>query len=314
MDTNDFTEQAAPHAQDDYPKFYTTTVPVTVPLPNVPTPAAPLAPMPKPAPCKRPWYHHIERPHPLLWIALALSCLAIILGIPKGTLPTVTGRHKELRTQELLVQERLTLITQLSAFLPPPLAALFSIPDVNPAGLDMVRLSRGLQLWHTQGRDGTWWNLEDLGAGAQVVRAQGERDREVWVLRTGEGDTPLLAALTNSLLARERLYAQLDAARSGPCEPCQSTITATVAGRAAAGVGASKDEKWDKWEEEQRRLRQRTDELEEREQDVIRREMWVVDTMRKLSDKSHNSASAMEVEDRVVERLKAYQRQIKAEL
>ncbi|BEI79889.1 hypothetical protein CcaverHIS002_0104180 [Cutaneotrichosporon cavernicola] len=302
MDTNKFNEQAAPHVHDDYPKFYTTTVPVTVPLPNVPT--TPLAPAPKPVLRKRPWYH-VERPHPLLWVALAFSTLAILLGVPKGTFPTVTGRHKELRTQELLVQERLALITQLSAFLPPPLSALFAIPDATPSGLDMVRLSRGMQLWHTQGRDGTWWNLEDLGAGAQVVRAQGERDREVWVLRTGEGDTPLLAALTNSLLARERLYVELDAARSQPCQP---TITATVP------AGKDKDEKWDRWDEEQRRLRQRTDELEEREQDVIRREMWVVDAMRKLSDKSHNSASQLDMEDRVVERLKAYQRQIKTEL
>lgn len=37
------------------------------------------------------------KPHPLLWISLILSLIALVLGVPKGSLPTLTGRHKELR-------------------------------------------------------------------------------------------------------------------------------------------------------------------------------------------------------------------------
>lgn len=38
-----------------------------------------------------------RRPHPLLWLTLGLSIVAIVLGVPKGSLPTVTGRHRALR-------------------------------------------------------------------------------------------------------------------------------------------------------------------------------------------------------------------------
>lgn len=38
-----------------------------------------------------------RRPHPLLWVTLGLSLVALVLGVPKGSLPTVTGRHKVLR-------------------------------------------------------------------------------------------------------------------------------------------------------------------------------------------------------------------------
>ena len=39
----------------------------------------------------------IAKPHPLLWLCLALSLLALVLEVPKGSLPTFTGRHKALR-------------------------------------------------------------------------------------------------------------------------------------------------------------------------------------------------------------------------
>lgn len=157
-----------------------------------------------------------------------------------------------------------------------------SVPDsTTTAQLDMVRLSKGLQLWHTTGRvNGNLWTLEDLGSGAHVVRAATAdgRDREVWVLRTAGSeneqaqDQALLAALTNSLMARERLYAELDAARE-PCPPCPAAITAVV--------GAKEDgDKWAIVEERMRHVKERAQELEEREQDVVRREMWVVDAMR----------------------------------
>lgn len=38
-----------------------------------------------------------RRPHPLLWVTLGLSIVTLVLGVPKGSLPTVTGRHKALR-------------------------------------------------------------------------------------------------------------------------------------------------------------------------------------------------------------------------
>ena len=45
----------------------------------------------------------IARPHPLLWVCLALSVLALVLGVPKGTLPTITGRHKALRVSSYAI-------------------------------------------------------------------------------------------------------------------------------------------------------------------------------------------------------------------
>ena len=41
------------------------------------------------------------RPHPLLWISLALSLIALVLEVPKGSLPTLTGRHKVLRVSSI---------------------------------------------------------------------------------------------------------------------------------------------------------------------------------------------------------------------
>lgn len=40
---------------------------------------------------------HVKKPHPLLWVCFALSMLALVLEVPKGSLPTITGRHKALR-------------------------------------------------------------------------------------------------------------------------------------------------------------------------------------------------------------------------
>jgi len=39
------------------------------------------------------------RPHPLLWITLGLSLIALVLEVPKGSLPTLTGRHRQLRVR-----------------------------------------------------------------------------------------------------------------------------------------------------------------------------------------------------------------------
>ena len=85
--------------------------------PHRPAPAAVPAHVPEPAPINVPTHDHahprhapgtshrsirigpwkITKPHPLLWLCLALSILALVLEVPKGTLPTITGRHRALR-------------------------------------------------------------------------------------------------------------------------------------------------------------------------------------------------------------------------
>jgi hypothetical protein len=59
-----------------------------------------------------------------------------------------------------------------------------------------------------------------------------------------------------------------------------------------------------------RRIRERLDEMEEREREVGRRELWIMDAMRKLSDKARENANELTMEDRITERLKVYQRQL----
>jgi hypothetical protein len=129
-----------------------------------------------------------------------MSFLALLLEVPKGTLPTLTGRHKALRvcplypttlislkTQEKLVQERLNVISQLSTFLPPQLAQLIS-PSNGGVG---ISADQGLKFWSTQDTGERWWSVEDLGRGASVVKSKrndGGGEKEVWVLRSGEGE------------------------------------------------------------------------------------------------------------------------------
>lgn len=90
--------------------------PIPVQLPNIYVTA------PSPAPAQpasssrrehRPHTHEVRmmhigpfrfaRPHPLLWITLGLSLIALVLEVPKGSLPTLTGRHKHLRVRSLLI-------------------------------------------------------------------------------------------------------------------------------------------------------------------------------------------------------------------
>jgi hypothetical protein len=84
--------------------------PIPVQLPNIyvtaPSPA-PVQPAPSLRREHRPHTPEIRmmhigpfrfaRPHPLLWITLGLSLIALVLEVPKGSLPTLTGRHKQLR-------------------------------------------------------------------------------------------------------------------------------------------------------------------------------------------------------------------------
>lgn len=106
-----------------------------------------------------------------------------------------------------MLQDRLNLISQLSVFLPPPLSSLVSPPTLSATQAtspilldDHLRLVPALRFWNTQGgfahglgvggEDGRWWSVEDLGAGASVVRSKHDGDeKEVWVLRVGEGES-----------------------------------------------------------------------------------------------------------------------------
>lgn len=172
--------------------------------------------------------------------------------------------------------------------------------------LDLVRLGTGLQLWNAQAHADAsgWWTIEELSAGASVVRSTAAgREREVWVLRAADAvseHSALLAALTSSLLSRERLYAELDRCRAEPCvcpatgNPRLSTITATAVPKAKTQqptttvvVEATPErDEYDRTADDRRRFREREIEVEERERDVARREKWVVESMRKLAEKS----------------------------
>lgn len=161
-----------------------------------------------------PW--KFARPHPLLWISLLLTIIALVLGVPKGALPTLTGRHKALRVclnsfyysevmlmakaREKIVDEKLNLIDHLSHFLPPPLADLIYTNTPKPfswTSADHHHLHQGsLKFWTSSsgysqrgGEEGKWWSVEELADGASVVRGSRNgigAEREVWVLRMGD--------------------------------------------------------------------------------------------------------------------------------
>nr|XP_031863211.1 uncharacterized protein CI109_001083 [Kwoniella shandongensis]KAA5530283.1 hypothetical protein CI109_001083 [Kwoniella shandongensis] len=268
----------------------------------------------------------LRKPHPLLWLSLILSITALVLQVPKGSLPTLTGRHKALRTQERLVQEKLHLLNKLSAFLPPPLSALISPLDPhNPIPsslhalnnqqqqLDFLRLAPQLKFWNTAvayGEEGEkWWSVEELGEGASVVRSKGEgHEREVWVLRMGDGGnddthTALTSALTHSLLLRDRLQSEITHLKAIPCPTCPAASPSTPQGQYYLDRSSSKnshsvrharddeeypnvlEDEWEKLDERKAREKARERDVEERETEVARREQWVVEEMRKLSDK-----------------------------
>jgi hypothetical protein len=166
------------------------------------------------------------------------------------------------QTQEKLVAERLSLLTQLSTFLPPPLSHLVS-PDPSTTNrasvlalgdrghLELLRPG-ALRFWNTHlggmlgvgGDEERWWSVEELGQGSSVVRSRGEgKEREVWVIQTPgedgeyctnslmirsliatdkESTGQLLNALTHSLLLRDRLQAEIDKLRATPCPNCPS--------------------------------------------------------------------------------------------
>lgn len=94
--------------------------PIPVQLPNIYVTAPSPAPVPESA-LRREHRPHTQevrmmhlgpfrfaRPHPLLWITLGLSLIALVLEVPKGSLPTLTGRHKQLRVRLAHIDYRLT--------------------------------------------------------------------------------------------------------------------------------------------------------------------------------------------------------------
>ncbi|WWD02886.1 hypothetical protein V865_000928 [Kwoniella europaea PYCC6329] len=377
------------HIQPNHPAN-NTSHPIPIQLPNIyvhpypprertppPPPPQPAPPPPAPAPAMPPVTvnvtappketvpkgrkigpFRITKPHPLLWVSLILSLVALVLEVPKGSLPTLTGRHKALRAQEKLVSEKLALLTKLSTFLPPPLSSLVAPLDPtlplqtsllalnDHRQLDLLRLAPNLRFWNTGiggpygvgvGEDGKgWWSIEDLGQGASVVRSKdGEREKEVWVLKVAEGgeeNTNTLAlstALTHSLLLRDRLQNEVSQLKATPCPACPKNEHGHGSGHGHYHLDTShghihavrddhdeeayqsaRREEWERLEERKRRDKERHREIEEREREVARREKWVVEEMRKMSDKIHGRATELTLEDRITERLKSYQRQL----
>lgn len=188
--------------------------------------------------------------------------------------------------------ERLALLSQLSLFLPPPLSGLLTSDQLSMAQFHALSAHAGLQAAEAR----TWWNVQDLGAGASVLTAQRDgREREVWVLQIPSasssslfsdagpdtGDRVLLAALTGSLAAREKLIAELATCRAPRALPSTAPAAAWT-----------RDEDWAHTQAHSQahdrldRLRDREAELEERERHVLKREKWVVDEMRKMAERS----------------------------
>lgn len=193
----------------------------------------------------------------------------------------------------MLVAERLALLSQLSLFLPPPLSGLLTSDQLNMAQFHALSAASNLHAAQAQ----TWWNVQDFGSGASVLTAQRDgAEREVWVLQvptttstslfsTSEGaengDRVLLAALTGSLVAREKLIQELQQCRA-PSRALPSSATVAAGGGGATGGWREKEDDW----RLQERMREREAELEERERQVLKREKWVVEEMRKMSERS----------------------------
>lgn len=197
-------------------------------------------------------------------------------------------------------------------FLPAPLSGLLASEQLSMAQFHALSAAHNLN-------DKTWFSVQDLGAGASVLAAQrGGAEREVWVLqlpapgpgpggrsaglfagsaghaeRDDTADRALLAALTGSLAAREKLIAELATCRAPARALPSSTAPPGGGGGARAGhwrdTRDTRDDRDDDWRldvKEHARLREREAELEERERLVLKREKWVVDEMRKMSERS----------------------------
>lgn len=91
-----------------------------------------------------------------------------------------------------------------------------------------------------------------------------------------------MSALTHSLLLRDRLLSELAQLRaSQTSSTALSTSTATSPHMVADYQPEFREDR----SERRRREREREKEVEEREREVGRREKWVIEEMRKLTDK-----------------------------
>jgi hypothetical protein len=117
--------------------------------------------------------------------------------------------------------------------------------------------------------------------------------------------------------AREREL-ELEAMRKSDRAAWEREVIVRDAAREARAADEAERERRKAAEKEERgreadaarRIRERLDEMEEREREVGRRELWIMDAMRKLSDKARENANELTMEDRITERLKVYQRQL----
>lgn len=103
-------------------------------------------------------------------------------------------------------------------------------------------------------------------------------------------DKTLLHALTHSLLLRDRLHAENAKLKATPCPACTPHTPSIEHGGSGGHFHDVENEEmkrdeWERLEDRKRREREREREVEEREREIGRREKWVVDEMRKLSDK-----------------------------
>lgn len=104
--------------------------------------------------------------------------------------------------------------------------------------------------------------------------------------------TPLLNALTHSLLLRDRLLSDIANLKSAQSSVALSTTSHPAVKQVSADQAHFDDDEYHRdareHERERRkreRERQREREVEEREEEVGRREKWVIDEMRRLTDK-----------------------------
>lgn len=104
------------------------------------------------------------------------------------------------------------------------------------------------------------------------------------LIRSDDRERPLINALTQSLLIRDRLQSELEASRTSDRGSGLATIT--PGDHRATDRSSHTDDRGRRQHEEAARLeqhmrdREREKEVEEREREVTRREKWVVEEMR----------------------------------
>lgn len=110
-------------------------------------------------------------------------------------------------------------------------------------------------------------------------------------MQSDKDTTPLVKALTHSLLLRDRLQAELSECRVKPCPECRSlaSMPQTIDAPRLTSTGDTEDEA-ERRERGRSAVQRQADEerrkaLDERERDVTRREQWVVEEIRRMSER-----------------------------